>query len=75
MKAKPLLTWALFVCLILLWGFNTVTFENKILNFSFIWDFKDTFFGANIEFASITIIMWFLSMVLMLYYLKYQVFI
>lgn len=73
MKTKPLLTWALFLFLILLWGFNAVVFEDKKLKITFSWDFKDTFFGVNIEFASITVSMWCLSMVLMLYYLKYQV--
>lgn len=73
MKTRPLLTWTLYLCLILLWGFDTVEFKQGSLSVGFKWDFRNNGFRDAGHFASITAIMWVLSTVLMFYYVKYQV--
>lgn len=73
MKTRPLMTWFLFSCLILLWGFHVLKFENGELKILLMWQANYEIFGMKFDIIPLDAILGFLSICMMFYYIKYQV--
>ncbi|CAD7695817.1 unnamed protein product [Ostreobium quekettii] len=70
---RPLMTWTLYTCLLLLWGFGTLDYSNKMLTVEFKWNFGASLIGEIPVTGVVTTLMWALSLTLMFYFVRYQV--